>query len=87
MQKIIDFNRKDEVGFKLKFVPERDSWQFHAGKYGAWEGQLREIWQKMHWDFEIENREVRVALSEMQKNKHFVADFGIFGTFICTYEK
>jgi hypothetical protein len=87
MEKLIDFNGKDRCGFRLRYVPERDVFQFHAGKYGAWEGDLREVWQKMHWDFEIENKEVRLALSEMEKNRHLVADFGIFGTFICTFEK
>lgn len=87
MRQLIDFNKKDSCGFRLRYVPERDVWQLHAGNHGAWEGQLKEVWQKMHWDFEIENKEVRLALSEMDKNLHFVADFGIFGSFICTFEK
>jgi hypothetical protein len=87
MEKLTEFNNRDSCGFRLRYVPERDIWQFHAGKHGAWESQLREIWQKMHWDFEIANSEVRMALSEMDKNRHFVADFGIFATFICTFEK
>jgi hypothetical protein len=87
MEKLIEFNNSGSLGFRLRYVPEKDVFQFHAGKHGAWEGQLREIWQKMHWDFGIENKEIRMALSEMEKHKHFVADFGIFATFICTFEK
>ena len=87
MRELIDFHRKNSCGFKLRYVPGRDVFQLHAGKDGAWEGPLKEIWQKMHWDFEIANKEIRLALSEMDKNRHFVADFGIWGTFICTFEK
>ena len=87
MRQVVDFNDKNRTGYRLRYIFKKDRFQLHAGKYGAWEGQLREIWQKMNWDFEIANSEIRMALFEMEKNRHFVADFGIFGTFICTFEK
>lgn len=87
MRQLIDLNWKDFSGFKLCYVPKKGLWQIHAGKHGIWEGSLKEVWQKMYWDFEIENREIKMALNEMDKNRHFVSSFGIFGTFICTFEK
>lgn len=87
MEKLTNFNKKATIGFRLRYVEESDSWQFHAAEHGAWEGSLREIWQKMNWDFQIKNSEVRLALSEMDKNNHTVSDFGIWGSFICTFEK
>lgn len=72
------------AGFRLRYVPETDMYQIHSGEHGAFEGPLRSIWQKMHWDFEIANSEVRYALEEMANKGHNVANFGIFGTFIFT---
>lgn len=46
MEKLIDFKRNKGSGFKLKYIPERDLFQLHASGKGAWEGGLREIWQK-----------------------------------------
>jgi len=69
---------------RLRYVPKRDVFQVHTENYGAFEGSLKEIWQKMHWDLEIENKEIRYALAEMERNKHNVAEFGIFGSFLFT---
>ena len=53
-------------------------------KHGVYEGSLIQVWQKMNWDYKIHNSEVRLALREMEKNRHSVAEFGIFGSFILT---
>ncbi len=71
-------------GYRLRYVPERDAYQIHSDNDGAFEGPLRLIWQKMHWEFEIANSEIRYALEEMANKGHNVANFGIFGTFIFT---
>ena len=79
----IEKDKQQGTGLYLKQV-DTDTFQIHSAKHGAFEGDLRSIWQKMHWDFEVENKEIRMALSEMQKNDHTVAHFGIFGSFIFT---
>jgi hypothetical protein len=71
-------------GFRLRHIPEKNLYQIHSGQFGAFEGPLRLIWQKMHWEFEIPNGEIRFALSEMAEKGHNVANFGIFGTFMYT---
>lgn len=87
MRQLIDSDKNNYSGFKLQYDSKRDVWQLYAGKCGFWEGSLKEIWHKMYWDFAIENKEIKLALSEMDRNKHFVASFGILGTFICTFKK
>ena len=72
------------AGFRLRYVPGKDLYQIHSGEHGAFEGPLRLIWQKMVWEFEIENSEIRYALSEMADKGHNVANFGIFGGFLFT---
>jgi len=83
MQKI----HSDGKGYRLRYVSERDAYQFHVGGGPAFEGSLRDIWQKMHFDYEFANSEIRMALSLMEENKHTVANFGIFGGFLFTSEK
>lgn len=76
--------KSNSSGYRLRYVPDRDVYQIHSGAYGAFEGSLRDIWQKMYWEYEISNREVQFALDQMEKNSHNVANFGIFGIFIFT---
>jgi len=73
-------------GYRLRYIPEKDLYQIHSAE-GAFEGQLVHIWQKMNWEYEIENKEIRYALDEMVKNDHDVANFGIFKSFLFTEEK
>lgn len=73
-------------GYRLRYVPETDLYQIHS-EHGAFEGPLVQIWQKMVWEYEFENKEIRMALDEMMKNDHDVANFGIFKSFIFTQEK
>lgn len=63
-----------------------DTFQLHTRK-GAWQGPLRKIWAKMHFEFGIKNSEIRFALSEMEWKDHLAAHFGIFGGFIYTQAK
>ena len=86
MREFTDFNRKEGRGIRLRYVPIRDIFQIHVYKQGAWEGVLKDIWVIMLWDLDIKKRELVLALSEMKKNHHLVADFDIFGNFICTFE-
>lgn len=72
------------MGYRLRYIPERDVYQIHSDNDGAFEGPLRLIWQKMNWEFEIANSEIRYALEEMANKGHNVANFGIFRTFIFT---
>lgn len=78
-----DFNNFSGA-LRLRYVPKRDVFQIHSSNRGAFEGSLKEVWQKMHWDFEIDNKEIRYALAEMERKSHNVADFGIFGSFLFT---
>ncbi len=78
------YGKSNASGFRLRRVPESGLYQIHSGDHGAFEGDLMSIWQKMNWEFEIANKEIRMALEEMKKNDHNVANFGIWGTFIFT---
>lgn len=86
MEKIFDFNGKSSSRIRLRYIPTRNVFQIHVHKQGAWEGSLKEVWQVMYWDLDVRAREVKLALNEMKKNHHLVADFGISGNFICTFE-
>ena len=59
-----------EVPGQMKMIRKnKDLWQLHTRK-GAWKGSLRQVWQKMHFEFEIANSEIRYATQEMDTDKY-----------------
>ena len=79
-------NERLKPGFILqKTAPSQ--WQVSSEKYGVLKGDLVKVWQTMVWDYEFANKEVRMALDEMEKNNHNTSHFGIFKTFIFTEQK
>lgn len=69
--------------YRLKFIPDRKVYQIHSRTSGAFEGNLWEIKQKA-CQMGLESREFDMAVHEMIKYGHSVAEFGIYGKFIFT---
>lgn len=86
MEKIELFNN-DVSGYVLKFIPNTKKWQIHSSKYGAFEGDLLQIWQTMVFHYEMPNGDIRHAIKEMKEKSHNVAYFGVLGGFLFTSRK
>lgn len=71
-------------GYRLRKISKTGLYQIHSGNHGAFEGDLLSIWQKMVWEFEMSNSDIRIAIEEMGKLDHNVANFGIHGGFLFT---
>lgn len=77
---------KTSLGYRLENDRTTKNWRLVSPR-GEFNGDLVYVWQIMNWEFEISNSEIRYALEEMKKNKHNVAEFGMFGSFMFTLKK
>lgn len=69
--------------YRLRYVPEKNEYQIHSKGFGAFAGPGRIIMRKA-MEMGIGPHELSIALSEMDKYSHNVAEFGIFGGFLYT---
>lgn len=62
-------------------------WQIHTKSHGAYEGDYISIIRICIRELEISETELDVAVQEMCKKNHNCAHFGIFRTFLFTYNR
>jgi len=72
--------------YRIKYIPQRMVYQIHSRKYGAFEGNLKDI-TKRAMIIGLDQSELTLAYEVMNKNKHTVAEFGINGTFMYSHNK
>ena len=64
-----------------------DLWQVHTINLGAYEGNFNQIMSYCMSKLDIRAEELEVAVSEMMRNDHDAADFGIRNTFIYSFRR
>lgn len=61
-------------------------WELH-GPTGIFSGDLRKICNYAVIDLGFQFKELEIAVAEMEKNFHNGAEFGIYQTFMFTFER
>ena len=72
--------------YKIKYLPGKNICQLHTTNYGAWEGSLEIVVNKVI-EIGMRQEELSMAIEEMFNNQHNIAEFGVNGYFILTKEK
>lgn len=72
------------MGYRIKDL-KNGQYQVHSSK-GAFEGPLRKIYKKS-LQLGIEERDLELAILELNRLNHYSAEFGISGKFMYTEKK